>query len=168
MCAVARMKRGLGGLLGILLLGVPAARPQAPLEELRARFQRETDPARKARLFPKLGDAQLDRVRALGSQGKYDEALAALAEYRAEAQATHSALKASGINAEKRPGGFKQLQIHLRKGQRHLADTIAALPVDRREPFQATEKYLAALDNELIEMLFPRQPGRKPEERKPR
>lgn len=146
----------------LLVTGAAAQR----VEDLRPQFGRETDPVRKARLFPKVGEMQLDLVRSLATQEKYPEALAALEQYRDDARVTHAALKSSGINAEKKPGGFKQFQIHLRKGARHVTDTIAALPFEQRESFQAIEKEIEKLDQELILMLFPRQPGRKPEDSK--
>lgn len=137
------------------------------LEDLRGQFARETNPVRKARLFPKLGEAQLDLVHDLATHEKYAESLTALEQYRDDARATYAALKSSGINAETKPNGFKQLQIHLRKGARHVQDTIVALPFEQREPFQAIEKEIEKLDRELILMLFPRQPGHKPEETRP-
>ena len=154
-------------LLIAVLLPVAGARAQL-VEDLRPSFQRETDPVRKARMFPRLGEAELSRVRYLGTQERYDDALAALEQYRDDAQAAHAALKSSGINADKKSNGFKQLQIHLRKSILYIGDTIAALPFERRAPFQEIQKQVEGFDKELIEMLFPRQPGRKPVEAKPR
>lgn len=147
----------------IALLVAPAVWAQRDVEELRARFQRETKPVDKARAFPKLGEAQLVRVRDLASKEKYEEALETFEQYRDDAVLAGNGLKSSGINAEKKSNGFKHLQIHLRRSGRFIEDTIASLPFDRREPFEAIRKELEKLDQELIDMLFPRQPGRKPD-----
>lgn len=149
----------------VLLFALPAlvsAETQAQtLEDLRSRFQRETDPVSKAKAFPKMGDVQLNEVRQLASQDKFEEALAMLDRYRDDAQLAYDALKSSRINAEKKSGGFKQLQIHLRRGARNIEDTVAALPFEQRQPFAEIQKDVERLDQLLIEMLFPRQPGRK-------
>jgi len=133
------------------------------LEELRARFQRETDPVGRARAFPKMGDAMLSEVRQLAAKEKFEEALVMLTSYRDDAQMTYDALKASRINAERKSGGFKQFQIHLRRGARAIEDTIASMPFDQRAPFSRIQKDIARLDQQLIDMLFPRQPGHKEE-----
>jgi hypothetical protein len=70
-------------------------------------------------------------------------------------------LKSSGINAEKKPGGFKHLEIHLRQGLRRLEDVIIAIPVKHREPFEAIRKRLEEIDRELIDLLFPRKPDKR-------
>jgi len=67
----------------------------------------------------------------------------------------------SGKDAERKPNGFKNLQIHIRQNIPRLEQTILTLPVEQREPFEAIRKELDAIDRELIDALFPRQPAKK-------
>lgn len=124
--------------------------------------ERERDPVRRARILPKVGDDEIGRARRHVNEEAYDDALHILEAYRNAVHGTVAALKSSGINAERRSNGFKHLEIHLRKSLRQLIDIVAAVPFERREPFQAIQKDLEGLDKELIDMLFPRQPGRAP------
>src|SRR5713101_4070717 len=138
----------------------PAARAQDRIAELQAQFNRETDPVRKAKILPKLGDAQIERVRRATDAGDYAQALGILGEYRHEVKTTAAALKDTGVDAERKPAGFKQLEIHLRKTLRELEQTILALPDDQRPPFQDIRQELSSIEKDLIDRLFPRQPGK--------
>jgi hypothetical protein len=150
-------------LLFAALVFMPAAAlaQASQLEAHKARFQRESSPVEKAKLMRKLGEAQLDAAREHARTGQVDAALEMVASYRDAVVLAHGGLKSSGINAERKPGGFKQLEIHVRQGLRRLEDLILAIPVDRREPFEAIRKQLDEIDRELIEMLFPRRPEKK-------
>ncbi|MBI1750940.1 MAG: hypothetical protein HY234_11655 [Acidobacteria bacterium] len=126
-----------------------------------------TDPVQKAKVVVRQGEAQLELVRREVKAENYDEALRVLSEYRDAIKSAHAGLKASGRDAEKKPGGFKNLQIHLRRSVQRLDQTILSLPVEQREPFEAIRRELDAMDKELIDALFPRQPAKKAGETKP-
>ena len=152
----------------ITLLSPVAALPQNSTGSLRQQLQAEVDPVRKAKLLAKVGEAQLGLLRSEAAAGRYEGALKAIEIYRDDVKATLAALKASGRDAEKKPAGFKQLQIHLRKSIREFNQTILSLPVDMRQFFEPVRDQLQAMDQELIEALFPRQPGRRVEGNKPK
>jgi len=164
--AAAGRMRTLGAAL--LLLPLTPAHAQDRLQEDKSRFQNESDPVRKARALPKLGEAELQLARKDTKEGNFAEALEVLHQYADAVQSAFAGLKASGINAEKKPKGFKELEIHLRKNFRQFDDVIAAVPLNQREPFELLRKQLEAIDKELIDLLFPRQPGRHPEGEKPK
>ena len=144
----------------------PAARAQDRIAELQAQFNRETDPVRKAKILPKLGDAQFDQLRRQTDTGDYVQALRILGDYRNEVKTAETALKGTGVDAERKPAGFKQLEIHLRKSLRELDQTILVLPDDQRPPFQDIRQELAGIEKELIDRLFPRQPVKNPTQTK--
>ena len=144
--------------LGLALL-VSTGLAQGHLDELRSKFNQETDPVRRARAMPKLGDALLEQMGQQLQKGGVDAALRTLEEYRNAVAKAHSGLKASGINAEKKSSGFKQLEIHVRRALRRLEHLIVAVPLEQREAFEAIHRQLEHVDRELIEMLFPRRPS---------
>jgi hypothetical protein len=125
-----------------------------------ARYEQETDPVRKARALVKLGDDQVDEARKQLKDGNDVASLDTLEKYRDEVQHVAELLKASGVDAEKRPAGYKELQISLRETIRHIDDLILTLPVDKRQFFREVRADLVKTQNELIDSLFPRQPDR--------
>ena len=75
-------------------------------------------------------------------------------------KATVGALNAMGVNAERKPAGFKELQISLRETIRRIDDLILTLEVDKRPFFREVRNDLFMYQNELIDDLFPRRPDR--------
>ncbi|MBI1738813.1 MAG: hypothetical protein HYR58_06150 [Acidobacteria bacterium] len=125
------------------------------------------DPVKTAKEVVRRGDAQLAQMRQEIRNENYDAALRVLREYRDAVKSAHAGLKASGRDAEKKPGGFKNLQIHIRQNIPRLEHSILSVPVEQREPFEAIRKELDTIDRELIDALFPRQPSKKAGEAKP-
>ncbi len=126
----------------------------------RAEFEREDDPMDKARRFPRLGEELLKLMREQARRAEYEAARQTLEEYRDLARVAFEGLANSGVDAEKKSSGFRQLQIHLRRSIRDLNQTISSLPVLHREPFEAIQRELEQMNRALLEMLFPRRPAR--------
>jgi hypothetical protein len=126
-----------------------------------ARYQQETDPVRKARALAKLGDDQIVLARKQLKDGEEVASLQTIEQYRDEVQQTAAGLKATGIDAVKKPEGFKELQISLRENVRRIDDLIFALPVDKRPFFRGVRDDLAKTQNDLIDALFPSRPDQK-------
>src|SRR5271169_1615994 len=127
-----------------------------------AKYQNETDPVRKSRALVKLGDEQVDLAK---KQLKADDEVASLhtlEQYRDEVRDTVVALKGTGVDAERKPAGFKELQISLRETIRRIDDLILTLNADKRPFFREVRNDLSMNQNELIDDLFPRRPDRSP------
>jgi len=131
---------------------------QDPLATALAQYQHEPDPIRKAKELAKFGDDQVGVARKQLKSGDDVGSLHTLEQYRDEVVATVQALKATGVDAEKKPAGFKELQISLRESTRHMDDLIFALPVDKRPFFREVRADVGKAQNDLIDVLFPRGP----------
>jgi hypothetical protein len=131
---------------------------QDRLEVALSQYQHETDPLRKARLLAKFGDEQVESARKQLKSGDDVASLHSLELYRDEVHDTVVGLKSTGIDAERRPSGFKELQISLRETIRHIDDSIFTLPVDKRPFFRVVRDDLTKDQNDLIDALFPRKP----------
>src|SRR4029077_11658045 len=83
-----------------------------------------------------------------------------LEQYRDEVQETVMALNGLGVDAERKPAGFKELQIGLRGTIRRIDDLILTLNVDKRPFFRVVRNDLFMDQNGLIDELFPRKPDR--------
>jgi hypothetical protein len=146
------------GLIAALALCAPLAAQDRLAEDL-AKYQHETDPVHKSRALVKLGDDQIDLAK---KQLKEDEvaSLHTLEQYRDEVHDMVTALNGMGVDAERKPAGFKELQISLRETIRRIDDLILTLNVDKRPFFRAVRNDLFTDQNALIDELFPRKPER--------
>ena len=151
--------------LGLVLL---QAQPPSRAAEFRARFAREPDPIHRAKLMPQLGDAEFQDIQRQISGGELSEALEGFKEYREQVQRCQKDLDATGVDVEKHPNGFKQLQISLRQSLRRLDEALVGLPSDEQQPFLNVRKDLDRINRHLIRELFPRQPGAEEEPQKPK
>ena len=146
-------------MIGVLsLCGVLAA--QNRLDENQAKYQHEADPVRKARLLAKMGDEQVDFARKQLKEDQDVASLHTLEQYRDEVHETVTALNGMGVDAERKPAGFKELQISLRETVRRVDELIFTLEVDKRPFFRAVRNDLFTDQNVLIDELFPRRPDR--------
>jgi hypothetical protein len=146
----------LGLLLATLAMHIYAQdRPGPPREQVHA----DRDAVHRAKNFGRLGDALLSQMRQQAGAGDVAAAQATFEEYRNDLRSVLGALKASGRNAEKQPSGFKELEIYLRRTLRDLDQIILLVPFDGRRAFEATRRDVAAVDDELFHLLFPRQPA---------
>jgi hypothetical protein len=135
-----------------------AMQTRDPAEAFRAKFTRETDPVRKAKILIPLGDFQFRDIQKEVGADNTQEALAILRQYRDEAEASQKALEATGHDPEKHPNGFKELQISLRESLRRLDNVIVDLSGDEQKPFRDIRQELGQMDRRLIHELFPRRP----------
>jgi hypothetical protein len=151
-------------LAALVCVGAAAA---DDISQLQARFDRESNSVRKAKLLEKLGDAQLEETRSASRASDYTRLGLVLEKYRDNARAAVSALKKEHPDAERHTGGYKQLQIHIHKAIRDVDEILVIVPEEYRPPIDIVRRDLAALDDELLNSLFPRRPeGKKPEEKK--
>lgn len=108
--------------------------------------------------MPKLGEAEFEDIRARVAAGRLPDALAILEQYRDQARECARLLDATGVDAEKHPAGYKQLQISLRESLRRLNEIMVGMTLDDQAAFLKTRKDLDELNRQLIRELFPRGP----------
>jgi hypothetical protein len=140
-----------------------AMQTQDPADAFRAKFTKETDPVRKAKILIPLGDAEFRDIQKEAGADNAEGALAILRQYRDEAQASQKALEATAHDPERHPNGFKELQISLRESIRRLDNVIGDLSGDEQKPFRDIRQELEQMDRRLIHQLFPRRPEAEPE-----
>ena len=166
--------QALGVALSLLLTIAPARTVNSgeTLEELQRRFDNEADGVNKAKMLGKLGDAQFLREREAAKAGDFSTAALIMEKYRDNVRAAVEALKKQHADAEKHSNGYRQLEMHVRKGVREVDDTLLVSPESHMPPLQIVRQDLAAMDDELLKMLFPRRPldqhpGTPPAEKQP-
>lgn len=139
------------------------ARATDKVSDLQARFDHETNSVRRAKLLAKLGDEQFAETRLASQANDYLTVGQVMEKYRDNARAAMDGLKKEHPNAERQMGGYKQLQIHVHRGIRELDEMLILAPLEYRPPLQLVRIDLVSMDDELLQMLFPRRPeGKKP------
>ena len=152
--------------IAALALCVPLAAQDHLAQDL-ARYQNEPDPVRKSRALVKLADEQVEFAKRQLKAEDEVASLHTLEQYRDEVKATVEALQGMGVDAERKPAGFKELQISLRETIRKIDELILTLEVDKRPFFREVRNDLFMYQNELIDDLFPRKPDRNPPKSNP-
>jgi hypothetical protein len=149
------------GLLVLLVFATPAVAQS--LADLQARFDREVSGVQKAKLMTKLGEGELEEARRAGKAGDYNAVGMTLEKYRDNVRSAVDALKKQHPDAERQSNGYRQLEIHVRKGIREVDETLLVSPEDYKPPLQIVRQDLIGMDDELLKMLFPRRPSEKRE-----
>jgi hypothetical protein len=158
------MSRLGASVLIILAAMVPVRGTRAATEDvnaLQARFDRETNSVHKAKLLEKLGDAQLELTRRASQANDYKTIGFVMEKYRDNARAAVDALKRDHPDAERHTNGFKQLQIHVHKALREVDEVMVVAPQEYLPPLEIVRRDLATIDDELLDLLFPRHPTEK-------
>jgi len=146
--------------LTVLTLAICAASgtgacAQDRLSKYQTQYDAEENPAKRAKILGQMGPLEVSAARTSFKADRDEQALDILTHYRDLVQQTMTALTGSGVDAVKRPAGFKELQIGLRVSVRQLDDLIMTIPVDKRPFFRAVRSDLADTQNKLIDLLFP-------------
>jgi hypothetical protein len=151
-------------LLALVLMSAGVARAQQQqdrMQEYKDKYERETDPVRKAKALGNYGDLQIQHFVREASAENFDAASALLTAYRDEVRFVFEALKATGNDAEKKPDGFKELEFGLRKTLSHIDRSLPTVPIEHRETLQQIHDELGRIHTDLIHLLFPREAGKK-------
>ena len=130
----------------------------------KAKFDRESDPVRRAKLLPQLGTAEFQDMRTQISAGNYDAALKIYQLYRDQVVETEKTLDAKDPNPAKHSSGYRQLEISVREALRRSDDLAFEIPPEQKAPFSDVRNQLDQIDQRLIRELFPRDqtPGTAP------
>jgi hypothetical protein len=125
------------------------------LGDLQARFDAETNGARKARLLLHLGDAEFEEASRAEKAGDFDKVGVLMEKYRDNVAAASAALEKEVPDGERHPGGYKQLEMHVQKGLRELDEYLIEAPDLLKPPLQLVRQDLLEVDNKLLRILFP-------------
>lgn len=149
------MKRAARFWLACLLVVLAAAGAAADdLGKLRQQLAEETDAVKRAKITVKIGDELLKQMARTYKAEDYAGGNQLLADYLAAMRAAHQGLMQSGRDARRSPGGFKQLEIHLREGRRKLEDMARLLPYAQRDVVEQAVREVDKRRRELLDALM--------------
>src|ERR1700693_6224216 len=146
---------GCGMWLGAAMMCcVGAAAAAENLGEMQARFDHEPNPVHRAKLLEKLGDAEFDEARRAYKANDLTTVATVLEKYRDNVRVALDGLRKKRSNAERDSNGYRQLEIHVRRGIREADEIILRVPDVYQPPLQIVRRDLDSMDRELIRMLF--------------
>jgi hypothetical protein len=147
-----------GGAAMVSFMLFPAM-AQESLAELQAKFDREGNSIKKAKLLVKLSDAQFDESRRAGKAGDNNTVDATMEKYRDNVRTALDALKKQHPDAEKHSNGYRQMEMQVKQGIREVEDSMLAAPAPYKPPLQIVRQDLISMDDEMIRLLFPLRPA---------
>jgi succinate dehydrogenase flavin-adding protein (antitoxin of CptAB toxin-antitoxin module) len=124
------------------------------LSEMQARFDHERNPVHRAKLLEKLGDAEFDEARRAFKVNDLSTVGMVLEKYRDNVRVALEGLRTKHTDVQKDSNGFRQLEIHVRRGIREADEIILRVPEEYQPPLQIVRRDLDSMDRELIRMLF--------------
>jgi hypothetical protein len=158
------MKQVFAALL-LMTLSSCAVRPSlflVPQDKRLERLQKEkdklkgqvNDPVGRAKTQIKIADILLTLVSDSVKTGDSEVVEARLEEYTAAIQDAHQTMVQTRRDAHRKPAGFKDLEIALRRQVRQLDDIGGALAFDQRAPVEKAREEAANIREELLKALF--------------
>jgi hypothetical protein len=127
------------------------------LKELQAHFDRENHAGAKVKDLQKLGAAEFDAATQASKAGDFVVVGLVFEKYRDNVRQAFELLRKQEPDADRHPGGYRQLELEVRQGIREVEDTLLVTPDDVRPPLEIVRKDLIEMDDALIHLLFPRR-----------
>jgi type II secretory pathway pseudopilin PulG len=133
------------------------------LQREKNNLNRQTDPVGRTKTQIKIAEILLTLIGETVQSGDMELMQKRLAEYTAAIEDAHQTMMKTGRDAHRKPGGFKDLEIALRRHVRQLEDIGKGLSIDQREPVDKAKDNAADIRDELLKALFGEQnaPSRK-------
>jgi hypothetical protein len=133
------------------------------LQKERANLTRQTDPVGRTKTEIKISEVLLTLISNAVQAGDMELMQKYIDEYVAAIEDAHQTMMKTGRDAHRKPGGFKDLEIALRRHVRQLMDIGKALTFDQREPLEKAKEEAIDIRDDLLKALFGEQnaPSRK-------
>lgn len=119
-----------------------------------AKLRRQGNSVKKVKILIRMSAMDLEFVSRRVRRGLYSEADRILERYAGTVGRAEQVLKDSKRDPQRKPGGFKHLEISLRKQLRQLADLRDRYPFDRQQVIDGTIACAEAVKQRMIAALF--------------
>lgn len=153
-----RWFRSLPVCLVVLSLAVPVLSRDTKLERKyqgqQAKLKRQGNSVKKVKILIRMSAMDLEFVSRRVRGGLYSEADRILERYAGNVGRAEQVLTDSKRDPQRKPGGFKHLEISLRKQLRQLADLRDLYPFDRQQVIDRTIACAEAVKRRMIAALF--------------
>jgi hypothetical protein len=156
------MKHSISALLALFLTScalrsIPFQQPDKRITDLQRekdRFKHLTDPVDRAKSDIKMSEILLSLTGDAARNGDTESMDQRLTEYVSAIQDAHDTLVKTGRDARKKPHGFKDLEISLRRQIKQLNDIGLTLTLDQRESVDKARSEASRIRDDLLKALF--------------
>jgi hypothetical protein len=124
------------------------------LQKEKDKLKRLSDPVQRTKTQIKISEILLtltsDAIRTRDMEIMEER----LDAYVAAIQDAHTTMVKTGRDAHRKPNGFKELEIALRRHMNQLKDISGALTFDQRDPVEKAREEAIRIRDELLKALF--------------
>ena len=124
------------------------------LDAEREKLKRSTDPVDRTKTDINISEILLSLAGDAVRSGESELLEKRLGEYVDTIQDAHQTMIKTGRDAYRKPGGFKDLEIALRRQIRMLDDLGHGLTFDQREPVTKAKQLASDIHEDLFKALF--------------
>jgi hypothetical protein len=146
----------LGG-CGVRLNKMTAAKRAERMATERGRLSELTDPVERTKSYILISNILLSFASDAVKDGTTEELAVLLDQYVTAIRSARDTMVASKRDAERRPQGYRDLELALRAHTQTLRDLGRQLLVDQREPVDRAAAAASSIREELLRLLFPQQ-----------
>ena len=148
-------------ILPLLFFAQPAAvedsKKVVKLEKETRNLAKKKTPVDRTKTYVKIADIQLDLAGDAAKREDFEVMQRRISEYCASIGDAHRTMAESGRDPVRKPAGFKDLEIAIRRHSRALEDIGSLLAFEQREFVQKTIQQITDIRDQLMKGLFPRK-----------
>jgi hypothetical protein len=126
----------------------------------RGRLSELTDPVERTKSYIVISDVLLSFASDAVRDGTIEELGVLMDQYVTAIRAARDTMTASKRDPERKPQGYRDLELALRGQTRSLRDLGGQLLVDQRESLDRAAATASSIREELLQLLFPQQKPR--------
>lgn len=127
------------------------------VKELQDRFDKEARADGKIKTLEKLSLAQFEVADQAGKTQDFSAVGLIFEKYRDNVRTAFELLRKQEPDADRHSKYYRQLELELRRGIRETEETMLIAPQEVRPPLDIVHTDLLRIDDELINLLFPRR-----------
>jgi hypothetical protein len=124
------------------------------LDDETRKLTRTTNPENRAKSLVKIAEITLTFVSEAANAGDFTKMQSDVEQYRKAVTDARDTMMRSGLDPHKKSGGYKAVEIALRKQIRALQDIARVLTVDERQPVEDTLELTSKIRDEFVQALF--------------
>jgi hypothetical protein len=124
------------------------------LESEKKKLDRTQSPPNRAKSLMTIAEITLSYVSEEANENDFFKMNSFLVQYRQAVKDARDTMMGSGLDPQKKSGGYKTVEIALRKQLRMLQDVGRQLPIEEREPVNETIDVVSKTRVEFMHALF--------------
>jgi hypothetical protein len=127
------------------------------LQKERDKLNRETDPVDRTKSYIAISEILLSLAGDAIKSGEPEVLDKRLTEYVDAIRDAHQTMVKTGRDAHRKPKGFKELEIALRRQVRVLEDLAKTVSFDQRDPVEKAKNEASDIQTDILKALFGEQ-----------